>query len=187
MFFWAGLRTVWPWWVFSLYRKPQEGSLADCGEQGSGQEAEAHEARDDGSLKMARGVNIASHKAFHLLSFLLTARVRPTTYISCTSRIGHAGRKLFGKIQVKVFPWKCLMILGHRTKRSEVLALPHFKRSRSEKWKTTNVGLEVFCWGPPLSLSNQSASGTSQKSFLIASLLHLEVPLTSFYSWKTRK
>lgn len=106
-------------------------------------------ARDDGSLKMARGVNIASHGAFHLLSFLLAARFRPTTYISFTSKVRHAGRKPFGKTQVTVFPCKGLMILGHRTKRTEVLALPLFKRSRSEKWKATNVGLEVTCWSPP--------------------------------------
>lgn len=52
--------------VFSLYRKPQEGSLAACGEEGSSQGAEGNEARDDGSLQMAREIKIASLK--HLIS-----------------------------------------------------------------------------------------------------------------------
>lgn len=186
MFFWVELRTAWSQRVFSPYRKPQEGSLTDCGKQGSVQGAEANETRDDGSLKRPEG--LIQHHTKHFISSPFSEQWgSDLQHVSCTSRIGLAERKPFGKIPVKAFPWRILMILGHKTKSSEVLALPHFKRSRSEKQRTNNVGLEVICWSPFPSLCHQSTSGTSQKSFLIASLLQLEVPLTSFYNWKTRE
>lgn len=96
-----------------------------------GQGAEANGAADDRSPRMAREVHIASHKAFNLLS--LNSKVQ-IYYICLLYFQGRTCREeTLWRTAVKVFPWRLLMILGHKTKTSEVLALLHLKRSGSEK------------------------------------------------------
>lgn len=100
--FWVGPRTVWLMSLLTINKTLTRFSLR-LWQAGQWPEVWGKQSKGSWNSEYSQRSCRASHRAFNLSS-LLTARFRHNMWVSCVSRIGHAGRNRLGNYQWRYFP-----------------------------------------------------------------------------------